>query len=119
MIDALVKSSKFEEFVSRVASSSVQDSTSRLQKLVAKYEADMASRLDSIKKLNDLEKDKFRSDFDRFKANFDQHVQDMDNHKLPSLHRRVEELTSSNQVNQAHFYQQLNFSPNSTFYQKT
>ena len=98
MIDALVKSSKFEEFVSRVASSSVQDSTSRLQKLVAKYENDMATRLDSIKKLNDLEKDKFRSDFDRFKANFDQHVQDMDSHKLPSLHRRVEELTSSNQV---------------------
>ena len=97
-MDALVSSSKFEAFVSRVATSSVQDSTSRLGKLVSKYEADMAARLDSLKKLNDLEKDKFRADFDRFKASFDEHVKDMDNTKLPGLYRRVEELTSSNQV---------------------
>ena len=60
LVDALVTSSKFQDFVSRAATASSQDSASKIQALVSKYESDMLQQLDSVKKLNDLEKERFR-----------------------------------------------------------
>ena len=53
-------SSKFQDFVSRAATASSQDSASKIQALMSKYESDMLQQLDSVKKLNDLEKERFR-----------------------------------------------------------
>ena len=60
LVDALVTSSKFQDFVSRAATASSQDSASKIQALMSKYESDMLQQLEKVKKLNDLEKDRFR-----------------------------------------------------------
>ena len=59
LVDALVTSSKFQDFVSRAATASSQDSASKIQALMSKYESDMLQQLEKVKKLNDLEKDRF------------------------------------------------------------
>ena len=66
--------------------------------MILKYEHEMSQQLDSVKQLNALEKEKFWSDFHKFKTNFEDHVRDLDNFKLPNLQRKMEEITTTNQV---------------------
>jgi len=95
LVEALVSSPKFEAFIAEASSKSNQEAAKRLQGLLNTYEDDMVRRLDSVKRLNQIDRDKFKADFDHFKLDFEDQLRDLETKKLSGLQKKVEDLTSS------------------------